>query len=218
MSHYRRKRENAPAPHRARLPRSDAEHLLRGGSGAGFTMLELVIGIGFFIILSGGFLSLTLLYTSYGRILPSGRLSSEVRRIHQITIEDIKKEARQAESIMQSYMVATTTYTTGATTLVLRTLATDSSQNVIAGTYDHIVYYTNTTTLPILLVKRVVPDPASQRKASNLVLNNYVQSLAFTYNASSTPSATKIQVTLATSRSIGTVVAGASSTVEITRR
>lgn len=187
-------------------------------SRKGFTTLELVMGLGLFVILSTGFLALANLYSSYSQLLPQSSLAAQVRRLHQLTIEDMKKETRQAESILANYTVDSTTYTTGTTTLVLRLRSIDTSNNIISGIFDHLIYSTNTSTPPIKLSKRVVSGAGSRRGSANLILNEAVRSIIFTYNTSTPSLATKVQLFLETSKTIGTVTGATSSTVEMTLR
>lgn len=184
----------------------------------GFTILELTLGIGIFVIIAWGLGALAQLYISFGDIMPGQKLESEVSRVHFLTIEDLKRSIRQAESVLASTVVEGVTYTTATTTLVLRVRSIDASQNIISGSYDTFIYSTNTTTPPIKLSKRIVPAASSARPPSNIVLNDSVQSISFTYNSTTTSDITKIQVSLTTEKESGAISRGASSTIAITLR
>lgn len=184
----------------------------------GFTAIELIIGIALFMIVSGGLLLLINLYINSGRLLPASSLATQTRRAHQLTLEDIKKEIRQAKSILATTTVDAATFTTGTTTLVLRLYGVDSSNNILGGVSDYVIYSTTTTTPPLELRKRVVVASGSKRSTANLVLNNAVGSLSFTYNTSTLANATKVEIFLETSRTIGNVTEQASSTIEASLR
>lgn len=170
------------------------------------------------MIVSGGLLLLINLYINSGRLLPASSLATQTRRAHQLTLEDIKKEIRQAKSILATTTVDAATFTTGTTTLVLRLYGVDSSNNILGGVSDYVIYSTTTTTPPLELRKRVVVASGSKRSTANLVLNNAVGSLSFTYNTSTLANATKVEIFLETSRTIGNVTEQASSTIEASLR
>lgn len=184
----------------------------------GMTMLELVMGIALFLIISLGIVILIDAYRPYSRLLPEGIFRTGVRRIHSETLEDIKQSVRQAERILATTSIDSANYTTGTTTIALRLRSVDAANNLIPGSYDQIVYYTNTTTPPITLYKQVAGAFGSKRTSRIAILNELVDNLSFTYNTSTPRDATSIEIALVTRREIVSMNVRASSTIRATLR
>jgi prepilin-type N-terminal cleavage/methylation domain-containing protein len=187
-------------------------------NGAGFTLLELLLTIAIFALISIGLSSLAYIFIAYSQLLPEGQLASEVARVHQFSLEEFKRGIRQAESIQLGYTVGSDTYTTGTTTVVLRLLARDNANNVLAGAFDYLIYYLATSTSPQKILKRVVADPNSQRKSAHFPINDLVESISFTYNNAVLTEATKITIDLTSKKISGNISKSFHNVIEASLR
>ncbi len=91
-------------------------------------------------------------------------------------LDDIDNYVRQANRVVQSY----SSYTTGAKTLILQIQSVDSSNQLIAGSYDIVVFYLSGSNL----IRQVFPYSGSSRLAVTKILSGGVDpnSFSFTYD------------------------------------
>lgn len=183
----------------------------------GYTLLEVLLAVGIFVVIGAGLSGLSYLYISYGQLLPEGRLGTEVFRQQQMTLEEFLRAGREAEEILATTTADGTTYTSGTTTVVLRLLAIDSSGNTLDNKFDDIIFYA-TSSNPISLYKRITPDAASARKGTHPLLNNAVEGFSITYNKAAPKDSTKMQIYLVTKKTSANITQRATSTIEVTLR
>lgn len=120
------------------------------------------------------------------------------------SLAQIRSNIKEARAVAAGYPIGSSTYTSGASQLVLRLATIGSSGNVVLNTYDYVVYHLDNNNLRM----RLFPDALSQRNAENRVLANNVNSLNFQYfdNTGSeiTPtSAVRVKITLTLSQKAG---------------
>jgi|GEM_PF-7057564 len=185
---------------------------------SGFTAVELILGLGIFALVSVALSALASTYVAYGRLLPEGRLSSEVARTHHGSLEELKRSIRQAESILTDYAVGSDTYVTATTSIALRLYARDAAGNVNTNAFDYAVYYLATSTSPQELRKRLVADVSSSRKAAHFALNPLVSGLSFSYNNATTSQATKVTIDLTSQKTSGTLIKTLHNVIDVTLR
>lgn len=148
---------------------------------SGFTIIEIVIVIGISIILLVGLLNLFYWHQRiYSQEEASVRTTASVRS----ALVNISEAAAQAVTIEASHNFSGTDYTTSGSTLVLKLPAINSSDSVIANTYDYFVFYLNGSSVYLI----IEPGAGSIRGAVSKKLADNVQSFALTYN-NGTPSA-----------------------------
>ncbi|MEK7604355.1 MAG: hypothetical protein AAB442_00965 [Patescibacteria group bacterium] len=82
-----------------------------------------------------------------------------------------------ASNVLASRAFSGTTYTSSATTLVLKVPSIDSSGVALIGTYDYVVFYVSGTTLYQLTEL----GSGSARTAGRRILSTAVNTLSFTY-------------------------------------
>jgi len=187
-------------------------------NAAGFTLLEIVLGIAIFGLLATGLAALAYLYLAYGQLLPEEKLANEVSRQQQYSLEEMKRGIRQAESILSGVTLGSDSYTTGTTTIVLRLLSRDQANDVISGSFDYLVYYLATSTTPNKLWRRLEPNVNSSRKSSHFPLNSLVQNFTLTYNTSTPSQASKVTIDLTTKKTSQGETKSVNNVIEVTLR
>lgn len=169
----------------------------------GLTLLEVLIGLGITVV--AGVLLQVIIINSAG--LFSGQ-SSKVQAGLNIndTLSKVRGSIKQASAVADHFTYGPTTYTTGASQLVLQVASIDSSNNIIANTYDFFVFLSDQNFLRL----KIFPDPLSFRKGADQIFSNVVDSLKFQYLNSAQPpveviptSATKVRITLTLKQRIG---------------
>ena len=115
-------------------------------------------------------------------------------------LSDINEAIRNAAFIATGYPVASPTYTTSASTLVLAIPSIDASGNIISSTYDYYVV-TKDSANPKILRLLMFKDPSSSRSNNNKVLLTDLKVVQFTYldkdsNSVSPNSAVKVNIVL----------------------
>ena len=144
----------------------------------GFTLIELVIvAMVSTIVLT--VLSSTFLDSWYTQI--SQQTNVELQRQTRFVVDEIDRQGRGASSVVNSVIVSSVTYTSTASTLVIRLAPLDNNNDQITGD-DYFVFRrnpVNTTSTERL----VLPDGSSQRLnlMTPLTLGNETAQLQFRY-------------------------------------
>jgi len=140
----------------------------------GFTFIELIITMAISSVV--GLLLLVIIVNSAGVFYKESSKLSEGLNINDAQ-NQIRESIKQTNSIAVSYTFAGVTYTSGLTQLVLKVPAIDSSNNLIANTYDYFIFYSDTNKLRF----RTFPDAASARKSQDQIFSTNVDQLKFEY-------------------------------------
>lgn len=171
----------------------------------GYTLVELVIVIGVFVMMLS---ALVVLYLRFGTTFAQQSASIEVSHSASSILNAFGQLSTQASGIPASYTINGTTYTTGSTTLVVQLPSISASGNVISGSYDYGVLTWSGTACDEV----VSPSASSARTPVSKRLSTVVQNLTFTYNAADVTQATRVNADLTT----GTTVRGQAFTTHLT--
>jgi prepilin-type N-terminal cleavage/methylation domain-containing protein len=177
----------------------------------GFTLLELVIAIGILSIIS---LILATIIIRFGIHYQKQQAEVQANLSNRFVLDEISTRIRESRAIADQITTGGQTYTTGATTLVLKPLSIDADGNTIAGTYDYIIFYQNSTKLN----KKVVPDTSSKRPAVNQVLTANLKQITLTYDNPTPASANSVTIDLRTEETLGGQTKEAQGQVKATLR
>ncbi len=140
----------------------------------GMSLIEVIISTAIISII--GVLLLVIIVNSAGLFYKQSSKLSEGVNINDIQ-NLIRESIKQANSIAASYTFGSTTYTSGETQLVFKVPSIDSSNNIIADTYDFFVFYVDNNQLRL----KTFPDVASARKAQDQIISTSLDSLKFQY-------------------------------------
>lgn len=165
---------------------------------SGLTLIEILVALAITIV--AGTLLFVIIVNSAGLFsLQSSKLQGGLN-INDALME-VRKSIKQASSVASSVTVGSTTYTSGVNQLVLKVSSVDSSNNIIANTYDHFVFFLDQSYFHFKIFPD--PDPASSRKAADRILSTVADSISFKYFNSATPpvevtpaSAAKVYISL----------------------
>jgi prepilin-type N-terminal cleavage/methylation domain-containing protein len=157
----------------------------------GFTLIEtivvLVIGVCTLMALVNLFFMFNNVYGYQQAFIATAGSASTV-------LNSLETYVAQAEQVLSSRTISGTTYTTGASTLVLQLPAIDSSGSVIANAKDYVVFYASSTKL----YARVSPDASSVRTGGTKQLSGTLQSITFTYDSGTVTEATSVSIDVQT--------------------
>lgn len=160
----------------------------------GFTLLEVLITIGIVTVM--GALLMVVMVNSAGLFTKESsnlkqNLNSNDALVH------IRSSIKSSSSLLATYIDEGTTYTSGASQLILKTPSLDSSNNVIIDSFDTYVYFLDSNKLRF----KSFPAILSSRKAQDQILTTIADSLIFHYfdstNQEVVPtSAVKVKISL----------------------
>ncbi len=171
---------------------------------SGMTLIEILVAM-FISVIVGGLL-LVIMTNS------AGLFSNQSSKVEEgLDVNDalmiIRRDIKQAGSIAASYTNGPTTYTPGATQLVLKIPSVDNNGDIIPETYDYFIYFQNNK----FLSYKVFPDLLSQRKSVDRILSTDIKTIIFQYFDKNIPpnevtpiSAINIKATLVLDQTVAT--------------
>lgn len=164
----------------------------------GLTLVELITGLGII-----GFLILIIaaVYVAHAKLFSNQNTSIEVATQNKLGLDEITNQIREGQQIAATCCSGETT---SATKLVLQLWPLDASGEPFepAGSaYDYIVYKRDATD-NTKLIKRIVPDVASHRSASQKTIATDISDLQLTYYPDQA-TATEVTISLTTTATSG---------------
>lgn len=185
---------------------------------SGFTLLEVLIAMGIAAIIGG--LLLVIIVNSTGLFLKQQSKVSEGININDV-LPKVRSSIKIATSVINQYTGGSTTYTSGATQLILKIASVDLSNNIIEGKYDYYIYYLDGNFMRF----KLFPDAVSSRGSQDQILSNSVQNLSFLYyNLANPPAevlpadAAKVKITLTLRQKTGAGLETTTQTAEANLR
>lgn len=162
----------------------------------GLSLLEIIIVMG--VSVMAGLLLLVIMINSLGLFYKQSSKLSEGLSSNE-ALSHIRQTIKQASGIAASYTASGTTYTSSATQIVFKVSTLDSSNNIIADTFDYFVYFQDQNKLRL----KLFPDASSSRKSADRIFTTSLDSLLFQYLSLSNPplevaptTAAKIKITI----------------------
>lgn len=158
---------------------------------SGFTLLEVVIVLGIFVVMLFALVEFFIHYnTSFSFTQASVSTASSANAI----LNAVETYGMPADQVLASHVFASGTLSSGTTALILELPSIDASGNIIGGTYDYVAIYQSGTSAYAV----VSPNAASSRRSATKTLATNLQTLTFTYDSASFPSVTKVIVDVQT--------------------
>ncbi len=158
----------------------------------GFTLIEILIVV---VLVGATLVVLSDMFLNQNRIYRSQNAELEITGSVRESLDDIDNSVRMATRVAQS----NGSYITGPQVLVLQVQSINSSQRLIGGTFDYIIYYLSNGNL----MKTVVPDPSSSRPALTKAEGTKISGLTFIYNNTDLTRVTEVATSVAASSSAG---------------
>lgn len=147
-------------------------------SNLGLTLIELVIAIGLFSLLS---ITLTAIFNQAWRSYYYQQAKTHLQGKAEQAINKIVDTSRETLTVVSTYTASDeNTYTTSDQELVLELAAIDENNQIIADQYDYFIFLRDPTNNKNLLLL-VYPDEASARPEEDKVLTDRLASLAFSF-------------------------------------
>lgn len=167
-------------------------------STEGMTLIETMVVIGImgilFVLVSQIFLiNQNLVALALGRADNDNGAIFAIRRMGELT--------RGATAVMASQTINSISYTSSSTVLVLKLPSIDSSNNIIASTYDYIAVYRDATDTTKIFTD-TQKSGSSVRVNGKKLLTAYNSTMSFSYNNSTIASATRVSVFLINTQTI----------------
>ncbi len=157
----------------------------------GFTIIEVVVVVALTATLLVGLLGI---FDWQNKIYQLEQANIFATGSARVAMNNILPVVAQGVSIVSSRTISGTNYTTGAGTIIVKLPSFDASNNVIDSTYDYVVYHSSGTNLNQI----VELAGSSNRKISNKLLSDKIQSFALSYNNGDPTLANQVTVDITT--------------------
>ncbi len=164
---------------------------LKQKQSKGFTLVELVVVV---TLSSMILLAMFGLFDWHGKIYSSQQSKVLVVSTARNSMNEIKNYIALASRVLASQVISGTTYTSGASTMVLQLPSINSSDTVIPNTYDYVVFYLSGTKL----YEKISANASSARTSRTKVLSEVATVLTFTYDNADFPSVRSVTASLQT--------------------
>lgn len=149
--------------------------MMQSFKNGGFTLIEIVVGIGVIAVLIFALLNL---YLAYGTLYNSQNTELTVLSEGRTVMSEFTLFTIQAYRVAGNFTFSTTTYYSGTSTVVLQIPAIANDGSIISNTWDYVVFYANGNNL----YRQTQADGASNRISETKLLTSNLQGLSFTYD------------------------------------
>lgn len=146
----------------------------------GLTLIELLISLSIAIL--AGILLLTVMVNTLGLFYKESSTLTQGLSIND-ALSKIRSAVKQSSAVTSSF-ISGVTYTSSATQLILKIASIDSSNNLIANTFDYFVFFLDEGKLRF----KTFPDVSSSRDPQDQIFSTNVKSLEFKYLDLQSPS------------------------------
>jgi prepilin-type N-terminal cleavage/methylation domain-containing protein len=155
----------------------------------GFTIIETIITLSIFAIVSIIIASLYIYHSNLYRIESA---DAGIKTQKTIFIKNFRETAEAASAIAAEMTIGGTPHVSSSSTAIFKISSVDADGNIISNKFDYIVFYKTANNLYM----ETGADPASQRKNLQRKLSDKTDSLIFRYNAAVPSSASLITASL----------------------
>lgn len=164
----------------------------RAKHSRGFTLIEVLLVI---LMMGFGLIVLTNMFLSHNKIYRSQSTKLNITGSVRFALDDIDNYVRQAYRTLASYG----SFTASSQTLILQIQSVNSSERLIANTYDYVIYYLSGNNL----MREIVADAGSARVSSTRLVAANVSNLVFSLNNGNYPLVTEVATNITCSESAG---------------
>lgn len=170
----------------------------------GLTLIEVLVAMGIATVVGG--LLLVIIVNSTG-LFYSQSAKVEVGLNINTALSSIRNNIKDSSAVALSLTKGSQSFTSGINQLILKVSSVDSSNNIIANTYDYFVLLQDLNKLRF----KVFVDNVSSRKDQDQIFSTTIDSLVVKYFNSANPPvevapdiATKVRVTVILKQKVGT--------------
>jgi len=140
----------------------------------GFTLVEVMFSTVIGVIILG---MVMILYVGVNNSMTMGLALMEINSDGRLAMDRIVRDVRWATQVVTSRTVTSTNYVTGDDELIIEIPSIDSSGDVIASTYDYVIYTLDASD-STRLRKIVDPDVSSNRNSLDQIIAENINSFA----------------------------------------
>jgi prepilin-type N-terminal cleavage/methylation domain-containing protein len=158
---------------------------------AGFSLIEVIVAMAIFLILS---LALLSLYQAFGSLYGLGRAQFSAVGGVRVPLAEVVEYVSQAYRVVASQDFSGTLYTSNSSTLVVQIPAVDANDRVVANSWDYAVFYKNGARA----YRQLQPAAESARSGGTRQLTDVATSLQFSYDNADFSLVKKVGVSLET--------------------
>ncbi len=162
----------------------------------GFTLIEMLITIALFAIIM---LVLFNLFDWHNRLFYFQQAQVYVSGSARSSLNDLSNYIAQSQAVLASHTFSGTNYNSGANVLVLQLPSADASGNILASTFDYVVFYTSSNQL----MEQVAPAAGSFRTQVTKQLSDTLNTITFTYDNADFTQVKSVTVNIATQAKAG---------------
>lgn len=157
----------------------------------GFTLPEVVIVIFLFAIL---LLALMNIFEWQQKVYNFEQADILATGSARVAMNNMTMMIAQGINVVETRNVGGVDYTTGASTVIVKIPSYDSSGNILANTYDYVIYHLSSGKLNQI----IDASATSKRKSATKLLSDKVDSFSLSYNNTDKTLASKVTVNLIT--------------------
>lgn len=148
----------------------------------GFSLLELIITMAIFSLIS---LVLVVIFIQTYETFYIQENQTQLQVETRYSLDTINNWVKKASSVISSYTPpGETAYETSDSVIILQVAAIDEDQNIIADTYDYLIFQADPSN-PSELQQIIYADESSDRTTGTRTIAHYLNSLSFSYFDSS---------------------------------
>lgn len=160
------------------------------------TLTDTLVSIFIFVII---ITSMTGIFFAYKDIYTVEIVYNELTTNATILMNKITTTIRQGTAIQETKNINGTDYTTDYDTLIISLPTIDTNNNILADTYDYIVYYRDPTD-NTHLKSDLEADASSKRNSGQSFEGEYIDTLNFNYNNTNYAMVDKVETILVTKK------------------
>ncbi len=157
----------------------------------GFTVVEILVVVAIFVLIITVFFDL---FYNYGQVFRTESARVDIAGSARDAMQSLNTYALQADKILSSRMIATTTYSSGPTAVVFELPAVDSSGEIVSGVFDYVVFYLSGKNF----YQRTEANSASNRASGLRWLGGNIAAITLTYDSVDLTQAISIDVDVQT--------------------
>lgn len=155
----------------------------------GFTIIEIVITLAIFAIIS---IVIGSLYVSHSNLYRIEAAAADIKSQKIIFVKNFQETGKAANAIVASRQFEGVTYTSSSSTIIFKLPGIDINGDIINGIFDYSVFYKNGNNLYI----ETDTDALSLRKNITRKLSDISQTMIFRYNSANPADASYASVSL----------------------
>ncbi|MFH1193797.1 MAG: prepilin-type N-terminal cleavage/methylation domain-containing protein [bacterium] len=155
----------------------------------GITIIEMVISLSIFAVVSIIIASLYIYHSNLYRIESA---DAGIKTQRAVFIKNFRETAEASSAVVATMTIGGTAYASSSSTVIFQTPSIGADKNIISNKFDYIVFYKTANDLYM----ETSADAASQRKSLKRKLSDKANALTFRYDTTVPSSASLVTASL----------------------